>query len=88
MHVERAERNVRKLLFQPAEIVQDRDRAVSELLTDLPTAEQELGWLKTTWAQARLRHFAADGPKSTEPNDRPSMGKVNPTARRSKPPVQ
>ncbi len=54
-HLERVARNVRGLLTNDGRTPENVDTAVSEILEDLPTAEQELGWFQAEWGKA-LEH--------------------------------
>jgi hypothetical protein len=53
--LERVARNVRGLLTNDGRTPENVDTAVSEILEDLPTAEQELGWFQAEWGKA-LEH--------------------------------
>ena len=65
-HVERVRRHVHELFAQVSDPPGGIDLAVSELLEDLPTAEQELGWLRAGWAQV-MREGRAVAALSREP---------------------
>ncbi len=54
-HLVRFEQRVRELFAAQSEVTIDPHQAIGEILLDLPTAEQELGWFGQSWAQAVRR---------------------------------
>jgi len=68
-HLERVERRVREVFMHAEHPPDDVDRAISEILEDLPAAEQELGWLRAEWVLAMRRgvELASGGRKDAHP---------------------